>query len=173
MAAFEVRSVLAIKAELGEAAMWSVEEQALFWVDILKATFNRFDPISGSNQVLALPAKPGCFALRDGGAVIATAKGYYDLDFRSGALAFLLDAPFGEKAGHVLRFTPDGALDLKIEMPVLVPTMVAFGGRDLSTLYVTSGSIEHQLERKSSDLSGNLFAIETPFRGIPEAKYNS
>jgi sugar lactone lactonase YvrE len=49
--------------------------------------------------------------------------------------------------------------------------MVAFGGPDLSTLYITTGRIEHLLNRPHSELGGDLFAVETPYRGIPETPY--
>ncbi len=38
----------------------------------------------------------------------------------------------------VMRFTPDGVLDRTIELPIEAPTMPAFGGADLDTLFVTS-----------------------------------
>jgi sugar lactone lactonase YvrE len=78
-------------------------------------------------------------------------------------------APFGENTGSILRFAPDGALDLHFDVPVLVPTSVAFGGPDLSTLYITSGRIEHVLKRTPSEWGGDLFAVQTQFRGIAEA----
>ncbi|MES2162020.1 MAG: SMP-30/gluconolactonase/LRE family protein [Pseudomonadota bacterium] len=40
--------------------------------------------------------------------------------------------------GCVLRFTPDGKLDRRIDVPMLKPAMCAFGGKDLDTLMVTS-----------------------------------
>jgi sugar lactone lactonase YvrE len=108
MAEFEVRRVLDIKAELGEAPLWSVEEQALFWVDIHKQTFNRFDPTHGENRAWRLPATPGCFAFRGGrSALIATDAGYYDFACESGALELVLSAPF-DAAGA--RFN-DGKTD--------------------------------------------------------------
>lgn len=38
----------------------------------------------------------------------------------------------------LLRITPDGRLDRSVELPIRKPTMPAFGGPDLSTLFVTS-----------------------------------
>lgn len=45
-------------------------------------------------------------------------------------------AVFG--SGEVRRYTPAGDLDTVIRLPVDQPTSVAFGGDDLSTLYITS-----------------------------------
>ena len=41
-------------------------------------------------------------------------------------------------AGCLLRFTPEGKLDRRIDVPMLKPSMCAFGGPDLDTLLVTS-----------------------------------
>jgi len=289
MPKFEVKHVLDIKAGLGEGPLWSVEQQALYWVDIHAATLNRFDPATGTNQAYQVPAKPGCIAIREGGVVIASQGGYYDFDYASTEMRFVAPPPFdpevfrfndgkpdrqgrfwagsmkelfGEDAagqgtyyrfengvpvpglpgitvpngtafspdgktmyraesmerviyaydydtvaglpsnqrefaripetsgipdgatvdteggywsampfgetGKVARFLPDGKLDFEIEMPVLVVAMVAFGGPDMSTLYATTGRIESLMNRPSSPLGGDLFAIETNFRGIPE-----
>jgi sugar lactone lactonase YvrE len=44
----------------------------------------------------------------------------------------------GNDAGLVHRFTPEGRLDRSLEVPVKKPTMCAFGGDNLDTLFVTS-----------------------------------
>ncbi len=44
----------------------------------------------------------------------------------------------GNDDACVLRFTPDGKLDRRVEVPMLKPAMCAFGGRNLDTLMVTS-----------------------------------
>jgi sugar lactone lactonase YvrE len=79
--------------------------------------------------------------------------------------------PAGPNGGSVARFTPDGKLDVVIEVPVLLPLMPAFGGPDMSTLYITSGSIEEDIGQKKSPLSGAIFAVNTPFRGLAETKF--
>ncbi|MFL6659848.1 MAG: SMP-30/gluconolactonase/LRE family protein [Massilia sp.] len=44
----------------------------------------------------------------------------------------------GNDAGCILRFTPDGRLDRRIDLPMAKPSMCSFGGADLDTLMVTS-----------------------------------
>jgi sugar lactone lactonase YvrE len=72
----------------------------------------------------------------------------------------------------VLRFTPDGVLDRTIELPVQAPTMPAFGGSDLRTLFVTSigrgGSIELSPDQHEA---GGLFAIDTGVAGRVEPAF--
>lgn len=73
---------------------------------------------------------------------------------------------------HVLKFTPDGRLDDAIRMPVAMPTSCAFGGPDLSTLFVTSASMRlSEDERAEQPQAGHLFALATGARGLPEPRY--
>ena len=44
----------------------------------------------------------------------------------------------GNDGGYIYRFTPEGRLDRRLEVPMLKPAMCAFGGKDLDTLMVTS-----------------------------------
>ena len=292
MKLFEVRHVLDIKAQLGEAPLWSVDQQALYWVDIERKTLNRFDPATGRNESWPVPATPGCFNFREGGGlVLATNQGFFDFDFATSRFEKICDAPFdpagwryndgkadrqgrlwagsmklafkidgppegtfyryeagkvvagipgvmvpngtafspdgttmyrsdwrpegkvvlqydydiatgtpsnerlftgmpegfgipdgasvdsegfywnavpyGDK-GRVARFAPDGSLDLHFDMPVLGPTMVAFGGKDMSTLFITSCRLETNMGLPMSSLGGDIFAVETHMRGIAE-----
>ena len=73
----------------------------------------------------------------------------------------------------VLRVTPDGAIDLQIDVPVEKPTMPAFGGPDLSTLFITSigGGGSHAIDPAQPD-AGGLFAVEVGVRGLPEPRFD-
>jgi sugar lactone lactonase YvrE len=44
----------------------------------------------------------------------------------------------GNDEGKLHRFTPEGKLDRTIDVPMRKPSMLAFGGKDLDTLLVTS-----------------------------------
>lgn len=72
----------------------------------------------------------------------------------------------------VLRVTPAGVVDRQIAVPVEKPTMPAFGGDDLSTLYITTigGGGSHAVDPTQVD-AGGLFAIETGVRGLPEPRF--
>lgn len=75
-------------------------------------------------------------------------------------------------AGQVVRYTPEGELDVTIPLPVPLVTSCMFGGADLATLYVTSASAGMSAEeRKSAPLSGSLFAVETGYVGLPEPEF--
>jgi sugar lactone lactonase YvrE len=70
--------------------------------------------------------------------------------------------------GKLLRFDPEGQIEREIVMPVLNPTMPAFGGEDLRTLYVTTARRnESALNELLHAEDGNLFAFEAPAPGAP------
>lgn len=294
MSDYRVERALEIGAELGEHPLWSEADASLYWLDIEKATLNRFDPDTGANRVWALPSRPGCFAFASGGVVLAAQDGIYAMDLPDGGLKriaepahdkaelrfndghtdrqgrlwvgtvrtdmdlarseanafYRLDAngltqvldrvgipngtafspdgrilyraqtelrtifahdydpatgtpsnqhvfavvpdaygmpdgaavdseggywvalarpPGTGPQGGVARFAPDGRLDRYIELPVPFVTMPAFGGPDLSTLYVTTARLEAFMPGAVPPGAGDLFRIETEFRGAPEA----
>lgn len=73
---------------------------------------------------------------------------------------------------RVVRYDPGGRVDRVIEMPCLNPTCVAFGGRDLDTLFITSARYlmkPEQIERQP--VAGSLFAIKPGVRGLPETRF--
>jgi sugar lactone lactonase YvrE len=77
-------------------------------------------------------------------------------------------------AGRLARYRPDGTLEREIELPVSQPTMMAFGGSDLATLYVTSersGLDEAQLAREP--LAGGILAIALDIVGLPEPMFEN
>ena len=78
-------------------------------------------------------------------------------------------------SGQLVRYTPNGIIDRIIEMPVKKVTSLAFGGKNLDVLFVTSMS-QPPLPRFPGDnqLRGSVFAIyglgitgvaETRFKG--------
>jgi sugar lactone lactonase YvrE len=95
MTASALTCALDVKASLGECAIWSVDDQALFWVDINAPALNRFDPSSGRNDVMRMPSSAGSFALREqGGFVIALRDGLWFADERGRLESRIVDAPY-------------------------------------------------------------------------------
>ncbi len=73
-------------------------------------------------------------------------------------------------AGRLRRFGPDGAVDVDIDLPVGKPTMCAFAGDDLDTMYVTSASDKMtDDERRREPQAGALFRLRSGRRGIARA----
>lgn len=72
-------------------------------------------------------------------------------------------ALFGGSAVH--RYSPSGALDAVIGLPVSQVTACTFGGAGLETLYVTTSRIRADTELQPA--SGSLFAVRPGVRGLP------
>jgi len=77
------------------------------------------------------------------------------------------------QSGKIARFDPEGLVDRIIECPVDMPSCVAFGGPDMSTLFVTSikdSGSGRAISRHPA--GGHLFAIEgLGVKGIPETRF--
>jgi len=277
------------KDDLGEGPVWSPDEQALYWVDILRPTLQRWHPESGQYRDWKLPSDIGSFALRaNGGAVVALRTGFAFLDLETGQLTPIMDPeadqPFTrfndgkcdrrgrfwagtmdeespntraalyrlDAAGNcqlmesgigisnglgwspdnhimyytdsikhqiyaydfdfergmirnqrvfaqtpddyvpdgltvdlegfvwsakwdgwkVVRYAPDGSVDLEIQVPVQRPTSCAFGGPELKHLYITSartGLTPEEIEKQPE--AGCVFVLETDTQGLPEPRY--
>lgn len=284
---------LDVRAELGECPLWSVEEQALYFVDIKGCALHRFVPETGAHERVAMPEEIGCIGLRAGGGFIAGFRsGLWLLDAQGRRLEKLADNPedqatsrfndgrvdpagrflagtidepkaganahlyrydrrglsvlagglltsngvafspdgrilyhsdtptftvwryaydpaTGEardrtlfarlsptesdrgrpdgaavdaqgcywtalfEGGRVQRYASDGRLLAEYPVPARCPTMVAFGGHDLKTLYVTSaraGRPPDELSRLPH--SGSLFAMRVEVAGRPEHRFD-
>lgn len=81
---------------------------------------------------------------------------------------------------RITRYAPDGRVDRVVEMPVRSPTSCSFGGPDMTTLFVTSASIQFidgawvycdEAGFTQTPLEGAIFAIETGVRGLPEPAF--
>lgn len=72
----------------------------------------------------------------------------------------------------ILRATPQGVVDRIIELPIEKPSMPAFGGTDLGTLFVTSISSGGSAPASPGQpLAGALLAIDVGVRGLPEPPF--
>ena len=79
-------------------------------------------------------------------------------------------------AWSVIRVTPEGVIDRRVELPVEKPTMPAFGGPALATLYVTSigaAGSKPSAEGRDGFTPGDLMAVDVGVRGRPEPVFSS
>ena len=104
----DVEYILPVHDQLGEGALWSVEEQALYWVDIERNYFSRFVPATGVYEKIDVGVPIGVLALRAaGGLVMATKKGFAYWDDATRELHYIVNPEINKP--H-LRFN-DGAVD--------------------------------------------------------------
>jgi sugar lactone lactonase YvrE len=69
---------------------------------------------------------------------------------------------------RVLRLSPGGEVLRQVHLPVRCPTMPAFGGHDLKTLYITTAR-EHRpaAELAAQPLAGCVLALDVEVPGLP------
>ena len=102
------RCVLPIAAGLAEGPCWWSERNILLWVDIEASRIGLFDPATGNNDFLHLPAHVGAVVPTSvGDLLLATAAGLMRMDPSTGVVTLLLD-PEVDRPGN--RFN-DGKCD--------------------------------------------------------------
>ncbi|WP_433450111.1 SMP-30/gluconolactonase/LRE family protein [Streptomyces sp. CA-142005] len=70
--------------------------------------------------------------------------------------------------GAVRRYTPDGALDRVIQLPAPRTTACAFGGADLTDLYITTARVGLSAPHP---LSGSLLVVPGAGKGLPQPAF--
>ena len=104
----DCRCVLNVGAGLAEGPCWWAEKQVLLWVDIEASRIGLFDPQTGRNNFLHLPAHVGAVVPTSAGdLLLATAAGFLRLDPSTEAVTLLSD-PEADRPGN--RFN-DGKCD--------------------------------------------------------------
>ncbi|GAA1902189.1 SMP-30/gluconolactonase/LRE family protein [Streptomyces sodiiphilus] len=71
--------------------------------------------------------------------------------------------------GAVRRYTPAGELDRTVRVPVSRPTACAFGGPDLTDLYITSASVGTDPAREP--LAGSVLVLPGAGRGLAQPPF--
>jgi sugar lactone lactonase YvrE len=72
---------------------------------------------------------------------------------------------------RLARYSPEGALDRVVALPVARPTCPAFGGPGLRTLFCTSASVGLNAEaRAAQPHAGGVFAIDLDVAGLPDGE---
>ena len=71
----------------------------------------------------------------------------------------------GVSAGCLNRWSRDGELLERVELPVPNPTMPCFAGEDMKTVYVTS------LTRTPHEHAGAMVRLRLPVAGVPVAQF--
>jgi len=138
---------------------FSPDQRTLYWADTPGSTIYRCDYDIETGQVAnqrPFFVVPEGWGRPDGAAV--DSEGAYWCALYGG--------------GQVLRIAPDGTLLQQLPVPVSNPTMVAFGGPELRTLYITSARQKMtaaQLE--ANPLEGALLSCPAPVAGLPEARF--
>lgn len=75
------------------------------------------------------------------------------------------------EGARVVRLNPAGTILEEIPVPAKCPTMVAFGGADLKTLYITSVGRRPPAELQDYPDSGAIFKVAVEVPGLAEYRF--
>jgi sugar lactone lactonase YvrE len=70
------------------------------------------------------------------------------------------------RSGLIVRYRPDGRLDRALRAPTTFPTMATFGGADLRTMFVTTGTRAQRGQAAAT--AGAVYAADVGTSGLPE-----
>jgi sugar lactone lactonase YvrE len=134
---------------------WSPDGRSMYHTDTPSQQIKQYDYCTDSGTLSHerefITTKNGCYP--DGSIVDSQ--------------GFLWNAQWGSNT--VVRYSPRGEEDLVVDIPASQPTCVAFGGRDLNLLFVTSAwqGLDDEARMIDSE-AGNLFVFDTQFAGLVE-----
>jgi sugar lactone lactonase YvrE len=132
---------------------WTDDRRTFYYVDSATSAVDRFDcdprtgALSGRRRFVQIAAGDG---MPDG----------LTLDADGGVWVAIWGG------GQVRRFTPAGALDVIVTLPVSKVSSVTFGGRDLSVLYITTAREDFTAaDLLAEPQAGDIFRCTTGLRG--------
>jgi L-arabinonolactonase len=135
---------------------WSADGRTMYHADTVASEIYAFDVLDGERGTVG-PRRTFARAEMRGGGPDGAAT---DTDGCYWSAVYA--------AGKIVRFTPDGRIEREVRVPVPNVTMIAFGGPDLRTAYVTTAAKPMGAREPDADpLAGALFAFDAPAPGVP------
>ncbi len=140
---------------------WSPDGRAMYWADTHRGLVQAFDFAPDSGELsrrrdwvrFAARAAGDDYVGRPDGAAMDS-EGCYWVAMYDGQ--------------RVLRLAPDGQVLRTVFLPVRCPTMPAFGGADLKTLYITTARENRPAsELAAQPLAGCVLALDVGVAGLP------
>ena len=138
---------------------WSPDGRTMYHADTPTHVIRAFD----YDAATGTPSRPRVFARWDGdtdrpdGGAVDSAGNYWTAFYRG---------------GKVLQLSPRGETLAEYPIPAMCPTMCAFGGPELTTLYVTSArQMREPDELARLPQSGGIFAMTVAIPGLPEPAF--
>jgi len=150
-------SVALTDVTLSNGLDWTDDDRTMYYIDSLAGGIDafEFDARTGSigrrRRLVGIPSDPRSPAGK-------TVPDGMTMD----AEGFLWVAVFG--SSEVRRYSPRGDLDSVVELPVCAATSCAFGGENLTELYITSNVV---FDDGREPLAGALFVCTPGVTGRP------
>ena len=138
---------------------WSPDGRTMYHADTPTHTIRAFD----YDAATGMPSRPRVFAQwhgetdRPDGAAVDSAGNYWSAFYRG---------------GKVVKISPRGDVLAEYPTPAMCPTMCAFGGADLRTLYVTSARQMREADELARlPQSGGIFALRRRHAGLARTRF--
>jgi sugar lactone lactonase YvrE len=103
-----IERVVTLRAQAGECPIWNIDEQAIYWTDVLDKRFHRYFPEAGVLETFPVDVPVSAIGLRSrGGLILATWNGFTFWDDKKKSLEIFANPPEEQKDS---RFN-DAAVD--------------------------------------------------------------
>ncbi|MCU0392822.1 MAG: SMP-30/gluconolactonase/LRE family protein [Thermoflexibacter sp.] len=169
--------LLDAKASLGEGALWNIQTQELYWIDIENELLHLYNPANQQDRAIKLGKKVGTVVpTQDGNALVALQDGIYEIDLKTEKKKLLVERP--EKNFPNNRFN-DGKCDpagrfwvgtMSMEGKPKVGNLFCFDNEGKIKPIYDSVSISNGIVWSLD--STKMFYIDTPTKEIKEFDYN-
>ena len=137
---------------------WSPDNQTMYYTD------------SGQRTIWAYDFDPENGAISNERIFAQTPQEYVPDGLTVDAEGFVWSAKWD--GWKVVRYAPDGSVDLEVQFPVQRPTSCVFGGPELSQLFITTASVGlSESELQEQPQAGSIFMVETHTKGLPEPRF--
>ena len=173
---------LSLNRTLGSAQLFRVERDLSIFVELPEVTISNglaFTPDGRTAYYVDTPTmRIDVFDVNPEDGSLSRRRPLIELEGPGRPDGLTLDSEGGIwvalwMGSEVRRYTPDGRLDRRLTLPVSKVTSCAFGGSDLSTLFVTTASQDlTDEERNVQPLAGGLFAADIGFSGLPSNMFS-
>ena len=164
-----------IKADLGEGALWNVEDQQFYWVDIEKMELHIYNPSTQKDTSFSMPSRPGTVVnYKEDEVVLALQDGAYIFNTATGELQ-----PFALIQEVGTRFN-DGKCDPSGRF--WVGTMEWNGASPIGNLYMINEDGTYEIAVDSITISNGIvwnkaknkmYYIDTPTQEIASFDYDN
>jgi len=153
-----ITAVMTNNIIISNGICWSMDSSILYFADSPRQTIFAYDYAPQSDKI----TNKRIFA--------ATPDGIYPDGADVDSQGHIWSAQWG--GGRIVRYAPDGSIDHILTLPARQPTCIAFGGPDMTMLFVTTardGLTAQQLAKEPQ--AGNLLIYQTDITGLPAQKY--
>jgi L-arabinonolactonase len=143
---------------ISNSICFSADGRHLYFADTPQRTIVRYD----------IDAASGAIGNRE--IFVRTPQGAFPDGSNIDAEGHLWNAHWG--AGRVVRYAPDGSISAEIDIPTMQPTCIAFGGKNLDVLFVSSAR-QHLSEEALAGQphAGDVFVYQLDVKGLTDSRF--